>query len=87
MGGTQSMSRSTYSKMLPPTEDHASFFSFFDVMEKVGLIFGPLMFGFLEGMFGNMRMSVLMLMVFFIIGFGLLMKTYFTEKKGNYVQA
>ncbi|MGK0368375.1 MAG: UMF1 family MFS transporter [Bacteroidia bacterium] len=83
MGGTQSLSRSTYSKMLPPTEDSASYFSFFDVMEKVGLIFGPLMFGVLEGVFGNMRMSILMLMVFFIFGFLLLMKTRSVEKKSD----
>ena len=80
MGGTQSLSRSTYSKMLPPTEDHASYFSFFDVMEKVGLIFGPLMFGMLEGMFGDMRKSVLMLMAFFIIGLILLVKTRKVER-------
>ena len=83
MGGIQSLSRSTYSKMLPPTEDHASYFSFFDVMEKVGLIFGPLMFGLLEGIFGDMRKSVLMLMVFFIVGFFLLMKTRRVELKGT----
>ena len=81
MGGIQSLSRSTYSKMLPPTNDNASFFSFFDVMEKVGLIFGPLMFGLLEGVFGNMRVSVLMLMIFFIVGFFLLLKTYTIEKR------
>ena len=75
MGGIQSLSRSTYSKMLPPTNDHASYFSFFDVMEKIGLIFGPLLFGFLEGVTGSMRISVLMLMSFFIAGFFLLMKT------------
>ncbi len=69
------MSRSTYSKILPPTNDHASYFSFFDVMEKIGLIFGPFLFGFLEGAFGSMRVSVLMLMSFFIIGFFLLVKT------------
>jgi UMF1 family MFS transporter len=80
MGGIQSLSRSTYSKMLPPTEDSASYFSFFDVMEKVGLIFGPLAFGMLEGIFGDMRKSVLMLMVFFIVGFFLLMKTRRVEK-------
>ncbi|MBR9859706.1 MFS transporter [bacterium] len=72
MGGIQSMSRSTYSKMLPDTKDHASYFSFFDVMEKVGLIFGPFFFSFLEGFTGSMRNSVLMLMSFFIIGFVLL---------------
>ena len=81
MGGIQSLSRSTYSKMLPPTNDNASFFSFFDVMEKVGLIFGPFMFGLLEGVFGNMRVSVLMLMIFFIVGFFLLLKTYTIEKR------
>lgn len=75
MGGTQSLSRSTYSKMLPPTEDSASYFSFFDVMEKIGLIIGPLLFGMLEGIFGSMRVSVLMLMAFFILGFILLIKT------------
>jgi UMF1 family MFS transporter len=69
--------------MLPPTEDSASYFSFFDVMEKVGLIFGPLMFGVLEGVFGNMRMSILMLMVFFIFGFLLLIKTRSVEKKSD----
>lgn len=81
MGGTQSLSRSTYSKMLPPTDDHASYFSFFDVMEKVGLIFGPLMFGLLEGIFGNMRMSVLMLMSFFVVGLVLLSITRRIEAK------
>ncbi|MBT8326524.1 MAG: MFS transporter, partial [Bacteroidia bacterium] len=75
MGGIQSLSRSTYSKMLPPTDDHASYFSFYDVMEKIGLIIGPFLFGFLEGISGSMRVSVLMLMTFFIIGFLLLIKT------------
>lgn len=75
MGGTQSLSRSTYSKMLPPTDDHASYFSFFDVMEKIGLIIGPFLFGFLEGVFGSMRVSVLMLMAFFIVGYVLLFIT------------
>lgn len=81
MGGTQSLSRSTYSKMLPETDDSASFFSFFDVMEKIGLIVGPLLFGFLEGYFGSMRVSVLMLMFFFIVGFFLLAITRRVEYK------
>jgi UMF1 family MFS transporter len=81
MGGTQSLSRSTYSKMLPETDDSASFFSFFDVMEKMGLIVGPLLFGFLEGYFGSMRVSVLMLMFFFIVGFFLLAITRRVEYK------
>ena len=74
MGGIQALSRSTYSKMLPKTNDHASYFSFYDVMEKVGLIIGPFLFGLIEGLTGNMRMSVLVLMIIFIIGFLLLLK-------------
>jgi MFS transporter, UMF1 family len=68
MGGTQSLARSTYSKFLPETEDNASYFSFYDVTEKVGLIIGLLSFGYLEGAFGSMRMSILSLIVFFVVG-------------------
>lgn len=87
MGGIQALSRSTYSKMLPPTDDHASFFSFYDVMEKIGLIIGPFAFGFIEGITGNMRLSVLLLMSFFIIGFLLLAKTQQESKKIALVNA
>ncbi len=68
MGGTQALSRSTYSKLLPETYDHASFFSFYDVLEKVGIVIGMLSFGLLEELTGNMRNSILSLMVFFFIG-------------------
>ncbi len=68
MGGTQALARSTYSKFLPETNDHASFFSFYDVTEKVGLIIGLLSFGFLEGAFGSMRTSILALITFFAVG-------------------
>ena len=67
MGGTQSLARSSYSKLLPDT-DHASFFSFYDVTEKVGLIIGLLSFGFIEGAFGSIRTSILALIVFFVLG-------------------
>ncbi|CAN5342670.1 MFS transporter [soil metagenome] len=73
MGGTQSLSRSTYSKLLPPTEDHASYFSFFDVLEKAGIVIGTFSFGLIEGLTGSMRNSVLALIVFFVIGFILLL--------------
>lgn len=73
MGGVQSLSRSTYSKMLPETEDHASFFSFYDVLEKVGIVIGTFSFGLIEGSF-SIRESVLALVVFFIIGFLLLLR-------------
>lgn len=74
MGGTQSLARSTYSKLLPETTDTASFFSFYDVTEKVGLIIGLLSFGFIEGTFGSMRSSILALIFFFIVGLLLLLR-------------
>jgi MFS transporter, UMF1 family len=73
MGGIQSLSRSTYSKLIPPTTDHASFFSFYDVCDKVGTVIGTLSFGYVGQYLGGMRNSVLALMVFFVIGFILLM--------------
>jgi UMF1 family MFS transporter len=73
MGGIQSLSRSTYSKLLPETEDHASYFSFYDVLEKLGIVIGTFGFGFIEGMF-SIRESVLMLIAFFIVGFLLLLR-------------
>jgi UMF1 family MFS transporter len=72
MGGIQSLSRSTYSKLIPGNEDLASFFSFFDVMEKLGMILGTITFGIISEIMGGMRPSVLSLIVFFIIGFILL---------------
>jgi UMF1 family MFS transporter len=74
MGGTQSLARSTYSKLLPKTHDTASFFSFYDVTEKVALIIGLLSFGYIEGTFGTMRTSILALITFFIIGLLLLLR-------------
>jgi MFS transporter, UMF1 family len=72
MGGIQSLSRSTYSKLLPVTEDHASFFSFYDVMEKLGMIIGTVTFGLISEMMGGMRPAILSLIVYFVIGFILL---------------
>ncbi len=72
MGGIQALSRSTYSKLLPETEDHASFFSFYDVMEKLGMIIGTVTFGAISEVVGGMRPSILALIVFFIIGFTVL---------------
>ncbi len=68
MGGTQSLARSTYSKMLPETTDHTSFFSFFDVMEKLATAAGTFSFGLIEALTGSMRFSVAAIGVFFLIG-------------------
>lgn len=69
MGGIQALSRSTYSKLLPETKDHASYFSFFDVSEKLGIVLGVFAFGAIEGITGSMRQSVLALITFFALGF------------------
>jgi len=68
MGGSQSLARSTYSKMLPDTTDHTSFFSFYDVMEKLATVAGTFSFGIIEVLTGSMRYSVLSIAIFFFIG-------------------
>ncbi|MCB0379678.1 MAG: MFS transporter [Flavobacteriales bacterium] len=73
MGGIQSLSRSTYSKLLPETQDHASFFSFYDVVEKIGIVIGTFAFGYIEGITNDMRQSILVIILFFIVGFLLLL--------------
>lgn len=80
MGGIQSLSRSTYAKLLPATDDTASFFSFYDVCEKVGIVIGTTSFGMIAEQLGGMRNSTLALCIYFIIGFVLLLrlKTNFT---------
>ena len=74
MGGIQALSRSTYSKYLPRTEDTASYFSFYDVAEKIGIVIGMLLYGFIDQITGSMRNSVLFLIVFFISGIVLLLR-------------
>jgi UMF1 family MFS transporter len=68
MGGIQSLSRSTYSKLMPETKDTASFFSFYDVTEKMAIVIGLFSFGFIEGITHNMRYSILALISFFVLG-------------------
>ena len=80
MGGVQALSRSTYSKLLPVTDDNASYFSFFDVMEKTGMILGTVSFGLISQFNGGMRNSVLALTAFFIIGFLLLLRVPSNKK-------
>jgi MFS transporter, UMF1 family len=68
MGGIQSLSRSTYAKLMPETRDTASFFSFYDVTEKLAIVVGMFSFGFIEELTGSMRNSILALVVFFAAG-------------------
>ena len=66
LGAIQSLSRSTYSKMLPDMEDHATYFSFYDVTEKIAIVIGMITFGFLNAVTESMQYSVLCLAVFFL---------------------
>jgi UMF1 family MFS transporter len=81
MGGIQSLSRSTYSKLMPETKDTASFFSFYDVTEKLSIVIGLFSFGLIEGLTNNMRNSLLALIVFFVLGLVFLLITLNTQKK------
>lgn len=75
MGGIQSLSRSTYSKLLPVgTQDTTSYFSFYDVLEKLAIVLGTFIFGYLDYLTGSMRNSVLILAVFFVISLLLLLR-------------
>jgi len=68
MGGIQALSRSTYSKLLPETEDTASFFSFYDVSEKVGIVIGMCVYGIIDQITGSPRFAIVFLASFFIVG-------------------
>lgn len=83
MGGIQSLSRSTYSKLMPVTKDTTSFFSFFDVTEKMAGVIGLLSFGSIIEISGSQRNSVLALMVFFAVGLALLAFTLQKQKQAN----
>ncbi|MGQ2984662.1 MFS transporter [Flavobacterium sp.] len=74
MGGIQSLSRSTYSKLLPETKDTASFFSFYDVTEKIGIVIGMLLYGAIDQALNSQRYSVVFLTVFFVVGIVLLLR-------------
>ena len=84
MGGIQSLSRSTYAKLIPTsTTDHASFFSFFDLTEKVAVVLGTFTYGFIEQLTGSMRNSALFLVVFFVIGLYFLVKLTLPKKEAG----
>jgi UMF1 family MFS transporter len=68
MGAIQSSSRAAYSKFLPETDDTTSYFSFYDVAEKVGIIIGMFLFGAIDQITGSMRYSIVFFGVFFVFG-------------------
>ena len=80
MGGIQSLSRSTFSKLMPETKDTTSFFSFYDVAEKIGIVIGMLLYGSINQITGSMRNAILFLVLFFVIGVVLLFRTLKIQK-------
>ena len=74
MGGIQALARSTYSKFLPETEDTTSFFSFYDVAEKIGIVIGMVIFALIDQFTGSMRNAILFLFIFFLLGIVLLFR-------------
>jgi MFS transporter, UMF1 family len=82
MGGIQSLSRSTYGKFMPETHDTTSYFSFYDITEKLAIVIGLFTFGFIEGI-SSIRNSILSLVVFFIVGFIFLLVTKKQQEKTN----
>jgi UMF1 family MFS transporter len=86
MGGIQSLSRSTYSKFIPEnTCDTASFFSFYDISEKMGIVIGMMSYGLIEQITGSMRNSIVSLMLFFTVGLLLLLRVPNDEKNQNQI--
>jgi len=72
LGAIQSLTRSTYSKLLPETQDTAIYFSFYDVTEKIAIVLGTFVYGFLYAITNSMQWSVLCLAIFFLISFFIL---------------
>lgn len=76
MGGIQALSRSTYSKLLPETEDTASFFSFYDVAEKIGIVIGMCVYGIIDQITGSPRAAIVILGIFFVTAIFLLRRVH-----------
>ena len=83
MGGIQTLSRSTYSAYLPKTKDTTSFFSFYDVTEKLGIVIGMGVYGMIDQFTNNMRNATISLIVFFVLGMLLLFKVRKVSRVAN----
>ena len=90
MGGIQSLSRSTYSKLMPETKDTASYFAYYDFTEKIAIVIGMFSFGTIHQVTGSMKYSVLSLMIFFFIGLIWLFSTrhkQLQDEKAKFIDA
>ncbi|MGB5262182.1 MAG: MFS transporter [Lutimonas sp.] len=67
LGAIQTLSRSTYSKLLPETKDNTTYFSFFDVTEKLAIVWGTFVFGLVLAITESMRVSILLITLFFFV--------------------
>lgn len=84
MGGIQSLSRATYSKLIPEnTLDHTSYFSFYDVTEKISIVIGTIVYGVMIQITGGMRLSSVALSIFFIAGLIVLLQTTIPHQKAK----
>ncbi|MGB0280181.1 MAG: MFS transporter [Flavobacteriaceae bacterium] len=81
MGGIQSVARSTYSQLIPKTIDTTSYFSFYDVAEKVGIVIGMLMYATVDQITGSMRNAILFFVLFFLTGAVMLIRLERTNKE------
>ncbi|MBK8490593.1 MAG: MFS transporter [Saprospirales bacterium] len=83
MGGIQSLSRSTFAKMMPKTENNAGYFSFYDVCEKMAMMCGLILFGYMENWTGSMRNSIIALGLWFTIGLFFLIRVQLMSSPGR----
>lgn len=77
-GGSQALSRSLFSSMIPAVKS-GEFFGLFGIMEKFATIIGPLVFAGAAAAFGSSRPAVLSLILFFIVGTVLLLRVNVEE--------
>ena len=68
MGGTQALSRSTYSKLIPDTNNTCSYFSFYQMSMIVSVVLGTFMSGIVDQLTGSLRNSIIIFAVIFIFG-------------------
>jgi UMF1 family MFS transporter len=87
MGGIQALSRSTYAKLIPEnTPDSASYFNFYDIVEKLSIVLGTLMYGLVKELGGNARSSFIVLVFVFLLGLLFLSRIILQKKPGSLVE-